>query len=274
MILIINVIFERISKSIPNLKVKLKKAGMDDKPEEFIKKTVLTAFYMTAGICIFLFLILARYGGIKLFMLLFPPILFGLIFVYMLNFPDAKIKSQEREINKEVVFAGRYLIIELESGVAVYSALINTSRSYEVIGRYFKKIVDEVNLGNSLEQSLNQATEMVPSNNLRKILWQILNASRTGSDISRALTSVLDQIVREQKIEVSAYGKKLNPLAMFYMIMAVILPTLGITMLVILSSFIDIELDLTILLVIAFFLAFIQFMFLSIIKFQRPAVEF
>jgi len=61
---------------------------------------------------------------------------------------------------------------------------------------------------------------------------------------------------------------------MFYMIIAVILPSLGVTMLIILSSFIEFELNLTILLVIASLLGFVQFMFLSIIKFSRPSIDF
>ena len=84
----------------------------------------------------------------------------------------------------------------------------------------------------------------------------------------------MEQIAREQTIEINKYSKKLNPFAMFYMIIAVILPSLGITMLVVLSSFLEFELSLTIFLIIAFFLGFVQFIFLSLIKFSRPAIEF
>ena len=92
--------------------------------------------------------------------------------------------------------------------------------------------------------------------------------------MSKSLGSVLEQIAREQTIEVNRYGKKLNPLAMFYMIIAVILPSLGVTMLVVLSSFVQFELNLTIFLILAGLLAFVQFMFLSMIKFSRPAIDF
>ena len=97
---------------------------------------------------------------------------------------------------------------------------------------------------------------------------------RTGSDVAKSLYSAMDQITKDQITEVNKYGKKLNPLAMFYMIVAVILPSLGMTMLIILSSFIQFELSLTILLVLAGFLGFVQFMFISIVKFSRPAIEF
>ena len=274
MIPIANVIFNRISRSLPNLKAKLKKAGMGEEPEDFIKKTILTAFYMTTGIIVFLFLILARYNVLKGILFILPPIMFVFIFFYMLKLPDTIIGKKEKEISREIVFAGRYLIIELESGVPLYNAMVNISKNYEIIGGYFKEIINKVDLGTSMEDTLNEAVELIPSDDFRRLLWQILNSLRTGSNIAQSLNGVLDQIVKEQTIEVGKYGKKLNPLAMFYMIIAVILPSLGVTMLIILSSFIEFELSLTLLMVIIFFLGFIQFMFLSIIKFSRPAIEF
>jgi flagellar protein FlaJ len=273
-ILIANVIFERIARSLPHLKNKLKKAGREDKPEEFVKKTFLTAFYMTTGTIVFLFLILAKYNVLRGILFIFPPIMFIFLFFYMLKLPDVIISKKEREISKEIVFAGRYLVIELESGVPLFNAMVNVSKNYEVIGKYFKEIINKVDLGTPMEDALNEAVEFIPSNDFRRLLWQILNSLRTGSDVAQSLNTVIEQIVKEQTIEVNKYGRKLNPLAMFYMIIAVILPSLGITMLIILSSFIEFELDLTLLIVIAFLLGFVQFMFLSIIKFSRPAIEF
>jgi flagellar protein FlaJ len=105
------------------------------------------------------------------------------------------------------------------------------------------------------------------------VLWQILNSLRTGADISKSLSNILDQIAREQIIEVKEYGRKLNPLAMFFMVVAIILPSLGITMFIVLTTFISVNIDLAALLAIALVLGFIQFMFFSMIKSSRPAVE-
>ena len=90
----------------------------------------------------------------------------------------------------------------------------------------------------------------------------------------KEIYSVMDQITKDQINEVNKYGKKLNPLAMFYMIIAVILPSLGVTMLIILSSFIKFELSLAVLVALACFLGFVQFMFIAMVKFSRPAIEF
>ena len=270
----LNTIFQRIAKTFPGLKMKLKQAGMEDKAEDFIKKTFISAFYMTTGLVVALFLVLAKLDVLKGVLFFIVPIVFFVMFFYMIRLPDVKISKKEKDISKEIVFAGRFLIIELESGVPLYNAMINVSKNYEVIGRYFKEITDKVDFGTSMEDALNEAVEFIPSNDFRKILWQIINSIRTGSNVAKSLYSVMEQITKDQITEVNKYGKKLNPLAMFYMIIAVILPSLGITMLIILSSFIQFELSLTILIALAGFLGFVQFMFIAMVKFSRPAIEF
>ena len=266
--------FQLLARNLPNLKYKLKKAGLNYKPEEFIRRTFLSAFYMTTGIVVFLSLILGKFNVLKGVMFVFIPIIFAILFFYLLKLPEVRISKMEKGISKEIVFAGRHLIIELESGVSLYDAFKNLSKNYEVVGKHLKEITDKVDLGTDMEQALTEAIEYIPSNDFRRILWQILNSIRTGSDISKSLNAVLEQISREQLILVNQYGRKLNPLAMFYMIIAVILPSLGVTMLVVLSSFLEFQIDLTIFMIIAFLLGFMQFLFLSIIKFSRPSIEF
>jgi len=270
----VSTLFHSIARIFPKLKHNLKKAGMHLKPEEFINKTFMSAFFMATGIIVFIGLILAKFNVLKSIMFIFIPIIFIFIFFYLLKLPEVKTSGKEKEVTRELIFAGRHLVIELESGVQLYNAFINISKNYPVIGKYFKEIIDKVNLGTSMEDALTEAVEYVPSDNLRRLLWQILNSVRTGSDIAKSLTIALEQIEREIIIEVKKYGRKLNPLAMFYMIIAVILPSLGVTMLIILSSFIQFELSLSTLLFIAFLLGFVQFMFLSIIRFSRPAIDF
>lgn len=246
---------------------------MPDKPEQFIKKTMVSAVYMAAGLMFILFVIIAKIGKVSPKFFLTFPIIFIILFFYFMQLPSVIIQRKNKEISKEIVFMGRFLIIELESGVPLYDSLINVSKNYKNIGKYFREITNKVDLGTPLDQALNEAIEMTPSSNLRKLLWQILNSLRTGSDITRSISSVADQITREQLIEIKEYGKKLNPLAMFYMMIAIIIPTLGTTMLIVVSTFVDIELNLFSLMMLAFMLGFMQFMFFAIIQSSRPAVE-
>lgn len=267
-------IYQQIMHWMPTLKHKLIQADIIDTPEEFIKKNLMSSLVLSFGLFIFVV------GGGKelvdnslLLGLMIFPIFFLIMFNYLLKIPDVKIRKKETGINREIVFGTRFMMIEIDSGVPVYNAFINISNVYPVLGGYFKSIIDQINMGTSMEDAINETLEIVPSANLRKILWQILNSIKTGADVSDALSSVLEQIINDQKIEVEEYGRKLNPLAMFYMLIAVIMPSLGSTMLIIFSSFIGFKMSLPILLTIAGLLAFMQFMFYALIKSSRPAVE-
>ncbi|MBW2992655.1 type II secretion system F family protein, partial [Candidatus Woesearchaeota archaeon] len=266
-----NRVFKRIARNIPGLATKLKEAGINQTPEEFVKKTAFTSFYMTTGITMFFGALSAKAGMILgIILLLFPVLLFGMFF-YFLKIPDLLIIKKEKEVNKEIVFAGRFLIIELESGVSLYNAIRNVTKSYNIVGKYFNEIIEDIDMGTPIEDALNKAIEYTPSSDFRKVLWQMLNSIKTGADIAESLKNVVEQVTKRQIIEIKKYGKKLNPLAMFYMMIAVIIPSIGTTMIIVLSTFVSFDISLSVLLLLAAFLGFIQFMFISIIRTSRPS---
>src|SRR3989338_8235788 len=86
----LNAAFQRIAKAFPGLKMKLKQAGMDDKSEDFIKKTFVSAFYMTTGLVVSLFLVLAKLDVLKGVLFFIVPIVFMVMFFYMIRLPDVK----------------------------------------------------------------------------------------------------------------------------------------------------------------------------------------
>ena len=266
-------VVNRIARRFPQLQMKLLQAGLPDTPEDFVKKVFMVAFMYTTLLNIAFFLFLIKFKTLFLIIFATVPLSFLVMFFYFIKIPEMRIMKRKKEIDKELVFAGRFLLIELSSGVPLYNALKNIAATYPNTGKLFQRIVDKINLGTPMEKALQEAVEESPSENCRKVLWQIINSMQTGSDAAVSLRSVLDQIAKEQLIEVNRYGKKLNPLAMFYMIIAVIAPSLGISMMVVLSSLMNFSFNLVILLVIAGFLGFIQFMFITMVKNSRPSVE-
>jgi archaeal flagellar protein FlaJ len=155
----------------------------------------------------------------------------------------------------------------------MYRSFQNMGRNYETIGRYFNEVVQRVDLGTPMEEALNEAVQLAPSNDLRRLFWQILNSLKTGSEVGPALNNVVDQIVREQQISVKEYGRKLNPLAMFYMMVAIIIPSLGTIMLLVLGTFIGLQMGFLLFSIIVALNILVQFIFLSMIKAQRPPVD-
>ena len=208
--------------------------------------------------------------------LLLPPIfalLYILVFKYSLIKISAKIKKREREIDKEVLFVGRYLLVKIYSGRPLLNALIETAKSRGVGAKYIREIVDDISTGSTIENALNNAMNYSPSDKLRKILFHITNALQLGIDVTRPLELVLEEITKEQELEIKKYSKKLNTMVIFYMLVAVIMPSLGMAMAVVVSSFINFPIGLREMLIFVFFVMVIQFIFIALFKAVRPMVE-
>lgn len=269
-------LYEFITSKFPNLSENLKKAKLNYSPVFFVKRTYISALYVSFGLSFILFMFLAKNlkpSTLFLSLIILFPFIFIIMFFYFFQYPIVLINKLDREINKEVVYAGRFLVVELQSGVTLYYAMKNLSKSYPIVGAYFRDITDKIDLGSSIEDAVSEAIDFCPSQSLTKILWQISNSLRTGSDVASPINTVVETLIKEQKIAINEYARKLNPLAMFYMMIAIIMPSLGVTMITIVALFIGIKLDITILLIIAFFIGFIQFMFIAMINSIRPPVE-
>jgi archaeal flagellar protein FlaJ len=267
-------IIKKIASYFPILHSELLTARINMTPEEFVKKNLKGSLTMGGFIILIMIVLSKNIPPLFNFALYGSPFIFAGVFMYFMQYPKVMILKRRKDINREIVFLGRFLIIELESGISLYDSMLNAVPNYPKVGPYFREIITKVDLGISMEEAINDSIVYSPSDDLRRILWQILNSLKTGADIHHSINSVVEQIVREQVIQVRAYAKKLNPLAMFYMMIAIIVPTLGTTMLAVISNFIAIEISLPMLLVISFALAFVQMMFLNIIKSQRPPVDF
>ena len=262
-----------IVRKLPKLKHNMIVAHMKETPKQLVKKALVFSVFASITATFFMFLILSSQMlslSILPFVLIF---VFIFAFLFMLNTPKVYIRRREREINKEVLFAGRYLLVKLESGTPLFNSLIDASKSYGVSGRYFKEIVDDINTGTPIEDALENSRKYNASKNFRLIIWQIITSLKTGAEIADPLRNTLKQITQEEIIEIKEYGKKLNSLVMFYMIIACVIPSLGMTMLVVISSFLELDITMTHLFSVLFFLAIIQFLFISLIKSARPMVN-
>lgn len=253
--------------------LKLRQAGIPDTPVKFIRKIAVISIYYSIGINALLLFAFLKYKTLAFILFLIFPLSFLMLFGLFIRLPEVKIKTRQKEIDKEIVYVGKFLLIELSSGVSLFDSMVSIAQNFKEAGKFFKRMVDKIRMGTPIEAALNEAIDEAPSDNLKKVLWQINNSLQTGSDIASSLTLVLEQIAQQQLIEIQQYGKKLNPLAMFYMMLAVIVPSLGITMLVVLSTLIKFSISLPILLMIALMIGVVQFMFINIIKSSRPSVE-
>ena len=265
--------FGKLTSQVPNLKHKLLVAHLDLRPEEYVRQKFLAALYMGLGVTSIMFFMFSK-AHIPLFFLL-PVFLIAFMGFYQLlmRHVDTLIRRRAKDIDREVLFAGRFLLVKLNTGQPLISAVTEASNSYGVAAKYFKEIVRDIDLGTPLEEALEKASYYTPSIRFKRILFQITNALKIGIDVTNFIAAILDEIADEQLIEIQRYGKKLNSLTLFYMLMAIVIPSLGLTIFIVVSSLVNINLDKVAFGGVLVILAILQGVFLLLFKAIRPNVN-
>ncbi len=267
-------IIHQIAQKFPKLKEDLRKAQIKERPDLFIKRTLKMCLFFSLGITAFAFFMLQLLGQPMVFLIVVFVVTFFMFFQFLMLIPKNKINKRRRDLDKEVLFAGRFLLVKMHSGKPLLNALIDGSESYGVASKYFKEIVEDINLGTPIEQALDNAVKYSPSEKFRKVLFQINTAIKIGVDITTPLHNVIEEITNEQFADIQRYGKKLNSLALFYMLLAIVLPSLGMAMFVVIGGLLSLPINNTIFMIVIFFLVIIQFIFITIFKSTRLSVNF
>ncbi|MBS3131164.1 type II secretion system F family protein [Candidatus Woesearchaeota archaeon] len=269
---IINLI-SRLSLKFPSLKKELLMARIKMQPSEFLQKSIRDAAIFSVVLTFFSFFILDKAKKSKILLIPALIIFFFLVFRFSFLKIRASISKRAREIDREVLFVGRYLLVKLYSGRPLLNALMETSSGRGVAAKYIKEIVDDIETGNPIEKALEDATEYSPSEKLKKVLFQVNNALKLGIDVTKPLESVIHDISVEQELDVKKYGKKLNSVVIFYMLMAVVIPSIGMTMFIVVSSFINFSISFRVFLMVLFLIVMIQLVFISVFRAIRPNVN-
>lgn len=199
----------------------------------------------------------------------------GLVLSNRLYYPKMLATRKERNIEKNLIPVLQDMAVQLNSGVPIFRIIVNISNSdYEEVSEEFKKITKEINAGVSQVEAIEKYGKLNTSKYLKRILWQISNGMRAGSDMGIVIKEGIRTLSDEQDIQIQNYGGKLNPLVMFYMLTAIVLPSLGVTFLIILSSILDVPGSIVKLVFFSLFgfVVFIQIMFLGLIKSRRPSL--
>ncbi len=260
----------------PNLKKDIRQADMAVSPPEFIRKSLMGAFFLASSILLIIAVFFKLYNVNFLWLIPAAPLLYLIMFFYSMMLPRVKAIQRGRKIDQELVFAGRHLLIEIKAGIPLFDAMVGISRDYGEVSKEFNRIVEKVTLGVPTALAMREIADNNPSSSFNRVVLQIVNSISSGSDLATSLESVLDQISKEQVVQLKEYGQKLNPLVMFFMIFGIIMPSLGVAFLIILLSFVGGGVAISgqiVLLVILGLILVLQFIFLSMVESSRPRFD-
>lgn len=263
-----------VAKTRPGLKLALYQAEVNIDPRQYVAIAIFSAVFFGVMMLFVGFAIGILTGVLDFLISILVGLAFGgFVFVYLLTWPALLGRRKIKELEKDILNALQHVHIEIKSGVPLFNAFVGITEGYGKVSEEFKKVVKEINAGVPETEALNRASERNPSLYFRRAIWQLVNALKAGSDVAKALEGIVDNLVKEQLIAIRKYGQELNPYTMMYMLFAVILPSLGITFLIIISSFTGITVPPLIFPFILLVLVIFQFFYIGLIKTKRPPME-
>ena len=197
-----------------------------------------------------------------------------LIFLVLIAYPKILSGKKAEQIEKNLLFALKDMTLQVSSGVPLYESIINISKShYGEVSREFQIIITQVSSGKSLEKALQILAQESSSEFLRRAIWQLINTMHSGGSIKGTLKGIIQELTIEQRNKISNYSRELNMWILVYMLFAVAIPTVGATMLIILSRFGGYSLsEATFLSFIAINIA-VEFILIGFVKSRRPIVN-
>ena len=267
---------EGVGARHPGLEIAIIERGINQSLYSFIQRMAFSALMISIGIGLTLAILLVNLGlNIIIAVALSLAIMFAtfrIAFNTFLGFPTHIAKRATRNIDRNILFAARDIIISLRSGMPLFNALVAVSSGYGDTSKQFAAIIEKVQLGMPLEEAIDQTTAASKSDPFKRIMLQASISIKAGADIVNALQGVVEQITTERIIDLRRYGQRLNAISMFYMLFGVILPTMGIAIITILTTFIAIiTVTPTLLYLSLVAIFFLQVIFLMLITSSRPA---
>jgi len=277
---VFNPIARKLVSLKPSLKAELAQLDFPFTPVEYFSVTILTFFYVfvmfVIGISLVVFLLSAsQFHEIFSIILLSGFVLSLFITGQVLYYPSMLLKKKAEELNKDILFALRHLLIQVRSGVPLYNAIVSVSEAgYGVISKEFEITAKEINGGTPELEALDRMMLRTPSVYLRRAVWQISNALRAGTNLADVLEGLVRDFSEEERVRLQRFSKELSPWALMYLLLTVIFPTMGIALIMVLSSLMPITISNGMFVVFLGFFSAFQLFFVKFLKMKRPKLRF
>ncbi len=198
----------------------------------------------------------------------------GGIFLLFVRLPSIQCNVIGYKIDRDMPMLTRRFLINLQSGMSLFSAYADVSKSDTFTARFFDEVVSKIYLGMPIEKAIQDSITLSPSKTFRKVQTQVKSALMTGSDLEAVMEVTLSEMIKEQITKINMYGKKLGPLAMIYLIFGVVVPSLGSVAIVLILSIgmtnINPSFFTLLFWVLIIGIVLVQFLFINIFAKMRP----
>ncbi len=178
---------------IDKLKIKIKMCGINYDPY------ILLGTKVVISIFIFLVLLILRFGVVI-------PALVAILFYFVVGylFIDLRIYLRMRRLEKDAMDYIPLLLLSMENGRNIRSAIeVSTDTISNELSRDFKRVLEDVKVGHSLDEALRELGERIPSNYINNIILSLEEANKLGvsatDSINRQLTLINENRINYEK---------------------------------------------------------------------------
>jgi len=178
-------------KLFGDLKNDLKKSGIKFSIEEYLSLSFfICAILFMIELPIFSFILsLVGLGFLfSIFMSITISVSVSIIFfLIFLSYPKFIIKDKEKQIGKELPFAGIYLSTIASSGLPPHKIFEIFSRfnEYKEVSKETRRIVADMKaFGLDIYSSLERSISRTSSRDLKDLFWAMLSTMKSGGDLS------------------------------------------------------------------------------------------
>lgn len=233
---------KRLVGVYPSLKYDLRNASIDLPDEIFA-----IASFFSALIWAVFFSFFVRFAttlrDMEPTMQIFLPI-FAFFFVFLfffffhLSYPKLIARNVSDKIDRDLTYAARDMLVQVSSGIPLYNVFKNIAESdYGHVSLQFRIVRDDIRGGMPVIKALEDMSLRTQSKFLKKTCWQLITALRSGANLTTTLHGIVSLLVDYQFSIIKSYNAELNFIVLIYLLISAVLPTIGVTVLVIFSLF-------------------------------------
>ena len=188
--------------TITKLENKVKKLGSNN---DFSLDLFLTGRLILTIIIFIVSLVSSKYGYIL------APLSSVLFYILMEDlFIDYRIRKRVKKLDKEALFFLEVLVLTLENGRSLKQALELTTKNIDSeISLEFKNTLEEVDLGKSLNEALENLKLRMPSEAINNIILNMIECNTYGNNIVGAMYNQIDYLREKELLEAKGEIAKL-----------------------------------------------------------------
>jgi len=269
----------KIARFMPGLAYDIEESGLDTRPSVYATNALVHALFFFTLFFGMLFVLTYKVTGRTLtdsleLSFLSAGGIFLLMLVVLLKYPGIIAGKKAEQIDSQLIFALKDLLLQVGSGVSLYNGFVNVAKAgYGLVSVEFERASRSIAAGMPMAQALERMAVESKSAFLRRTIWQLVSTLKAGASIKGALRTIIDDLTLVQRSKIEDYARELNLWTLVYMMFAVAIPTIGAVMLVILSSFGGANISRGLFVGFLVGCVFVQCALIGFVKSRRPVVS-